>query len=185
MLYSAYGCAAAGSPLYGANIASRRLRNARTCPNVPLYEPTSDTANWLAPSSLRFSPTSGNDSVSPRRSITCTVPRMPLSRLPCAKPALPITPLIELRLTRPHACGVSLAPRVTMLTMLKNAFVPYTDDTGPRISSMRAMSSIATNESQPRPANEPHDSFMLAPSTSTRMRVLKSPGMSRPRMPMP
>ena len=69
--------------------------------------------------------------------------------------------------------------------MLKNAFVPYTDETGPRISSMRAMSSIAMNESKPRPANEPHDSFTLAPSTSTRMRVLKSLGSDNPRMPMP
>ena len=84
---------------------------------------------------------------------------------------------------RAQARGVSAALRVTMLTMPKNAFEPYSDDTGPRMTSMRATSSIETKLSKLRPAKLPHDSLTVAPSMRTRMRVLKSPGTWSPRMP--
>ncbi len=70
-----------------------------------------------------------------------------------------------------------------MLTIPKNALVPYTDDTGPRMTSIRATSSIDTGLSQPTPANWFHGSLIVAPSTSTRIRVLKSPGTCSPRTP--
>ena len=104
--------------------------------------------------------------------MNCTVPRICLRTSPAEKPALVTEPLIELIDVRAHAFGESAAPRVTMLMMPKNAFAPYTDDTGPRITSMRAISSIEMKLSKPSPANEAHASLIVAPSTSTRMRVL-------------
>jgi hypothetical protein len=66
---------------------------------------------------------------------------------PAANPAPSVTPLMLLTAVCAHARGVSAAPRVTMLMIPKNALVPYTDDTGPRITSMRATSSIDTSAS--------------------------------------
>jgi len=51
------------------------------------------------------------------------------------------------------------------------------------MTSMRDTSSIAQIASKPTPANAPQTSLIDAPSTSTRTRVLKSPGIWRPRMP--
>ena len=106
------------------------------------------------------------------RSMNCTVPRSCSRTSPTTNPALVTEPLIELMLVFTHAFGASAAPRVTMLMMPKNALAPYTDDTGPRITSMRAISSIEMKLSKPRPANDAHASLIVAPSTSTRMRVL-------------